>query len=365
MLFNYTYVPHQMEKMQGFIDFIFDEVWCKATNSGDFEPSLFDGNKDLKDIMEHLVWSDTKSGDFFYGYVDRIYGLFATLSKVQIDQFKTWYHANNSIEQVCKNDPVISIVRYADIKRDFPELHEQLATFFKGLYASDFLKLAIVKEKIGDIDDHYKVFMAENAIGKCPFCGICDVLGVYHTKREAYDHYLPKGLYPFNSINFKNLVPTCHTCNSSYKTIQDPAYTLKDSAGEVHRRKAFYPYSSSGHSIDICMSVNASDIESLVPDDIQLSFGPVDIAEEIDTWKDVYGIEERYKAKCCSASDGRSWLNRVLQESKNYEITVEAMLKGELKAAENQPFADNNFIKKAFLNGCKDADLFIADPNVL
>ncbi len=25
---------------------------------------------------------------------------------------------------------------------------------------------------------------------------------------EAYDHYLPKSLYPFNSINFRNLVPT-------------------------------------------------------------------------------------------------------------------------------------------------------------
>ena len=30
MLFPYKYVPHQMEKMQEFIDFIFYEVWCKA-----------------------------------------------------------------------------------------------------------------------------------------------------------------------------------------------------------------------------------------------------------------------------------------------------------------------------------------------
>ena len=27
--------------------------------------------------------------------------------------------------------------------------------------------------------------------------------------------------------------------------------------------------------------------------------------EEIETWKDVYGIEERYKAKCCGESDGK------------------------------------------------------------
>ena len=28
MLFPYTYVPHSMEKMQEYIDFIFYQVWC-------------------------------------------------------------------------------------------------------------------------------------------------------------------------------------------------------------------------------------------------------------------------------------------------------------------------------------------------
>ena len=38
----------------------------------------------------------------------------------------------------------------------------------------------------------------------CPFCGLGDIKGVHHTKRETYVHYLPKALYPFNSINFRN-----------------------------------------------------------------------------------------------------------------------------------------------------------------
>lgn len=33
MLFQYTYVPHQMEKMQAFIDFIFFEVWCRRRST--------------------------------------------------------------------------------------------------------------------------------------------------------------------------------------------------------------------------------------------------------------------------------------------------------------------------------------------
>ena len=44
MLFPYTYVPHQMEKMQTFIDFIFHEVWCEAPTSGPFGLNLFDAN---------------------------------------------------------------------------------------------------------------------------------------------------------------------------------------------------------------------------------------------------------------------------------------------------------------------------------
>ena len=36
MLFSYIYVPHKMEKMQAFIDFIFYEVWCKARVRGPF-----------------------------------------------------------------------------------------------------------------------------------------------------------------------------------------------------------------------------------------------------------------------------------------------------------------------------------------
>jgi hypothetical protein len=41
MLFAYTYVPHAMEKMQEFIDFIFFEVWCKAPIGLAFSLDLF------------------------------------------------------------------------------------------------------------------------------------------------------------------------------------------------------------------------------------------------------------------------------------------------------------------------------------
>ena len=51
MLFPYTYVSHQMEKMQEFIDFIFYEVWCKAPGYGPFSLDLFLPNPDLYEVM--------------------------------------------------------------------------------------------------------------------------------------------------------------------------------------------------------------------------------------------------------------------------------------------------------------------------
>lgn len=63
MLFPYTYVPHQMEKMQAFIDFIFHEVWCKAPASGPFGLHLFEANAELRDVMEAFYYSDAQGAE--------------------------------------------------------------------------------------------------------------------------------------------------------------------------------------------------------------------------------------------------------------------------------------------------------------
>lgn len=360
MLFPYKYVPHQMEKMQEFIDFIFYGVWCKAPASGPFNLELFNGNADLKEVMTAFFYGHTQGGDFFYAHVERIYGHFAILTAAQINQFTQWYQANNDIEKVCANDPLLRIARYADIGHIHTDLTDQLAIFFKGLYSQSLLGLAALKNKIGGIDDHYQKFMLGNRVGKCPFCGMADMQGVYHSPREAYDHYLPKALYPFNSINFKNLVPACHHCDSSYKSSKDPAYTPKDPAHELARRKVFYPYATPGYHIDIKIELKKSDVEHLTPTDIELEFGPAHLSEEIETWKDVYGIEERYKAKCCGGSDGKYWLSQVIDEWSADNKSPADFLNTLARQAGKYPFADSNFLKTAFLEGCHRIGLISA-----
>lgn len=353
MLFPYTYIQHQMEKMQAFIDFIFYEVWCKASGGASFSLDLFDGNADLKEVMTAFFYDHTQGGDFFYGHVERIYGQFAALTPVQVEQLKEWYQANNDIEKICANDPALHPIRYTDIAQIHDELAKQLAGFFKGLYSKQLLDLAALREKIGEIDDHYQCFMNGQSVKeKCPFCGIADMLNVYHSKREAYDHYLPKGIYPFNSINFRNLVPACHHCNSSYKTSKNPAYSPKDPAKATHRRKIFYPFANPGPNIEITIDLSKPDVDHLAPDDIQLTFGPPAVNEEIETWKDVYGIEERYKAKCCSG-DAKDWLEQIRIFRDAYDIDPAASLNTLQQQAEKSPFANCNFLKKSFLEGCQ------------
>ena len=354
MLFSYTYVPHAMEKMQVFIDFIFYEVWCKAPIGLSFNLELFEKEQDLREVLSSFGFAANapKRGKQFYKDIKAIYELFSQLTPEQIDQLKLWYQANNDIEKVCANDPTVQIVRYTDIVSVYPDLSKQLASFFKGLYVQDLLNLKALRNKIGEIDAHYQAFMQVNTGGKCPFCGLNDVKGVYHTKREAYDHYLPKSLYPFNSINFRNLAPACHECNSTYKLSKDPVH---NAAG---RRKTFYPYTASAHDIEIVIALSTPDIDRLTPADIQFTFGPAAAYEEIETWKDVYGIEERYKAKCCGENDGKYWMTQILDEYQDDGKTPADYMATLTRQASRYPFSESNFLKTAFLEGCYRSGIF-------
>ncbi|MBT3177220.1 MAG: hypothetical protein HOG03_09540 [Desulfobacula sp.] len=360
MLFPYVYIPHPMEIMKHFLDFIFYEVWCKAPESGPYDLALFDDMPELKELMESFHYSDAKGADFFNGHIERIYQIFSTLSAHQISQLISWYEANNNLEKICCNDPSIAIVRYKDLEAFHTGLARQLTAFFKGLYSQDLLNLSALREKISQIEDHYKKFIMKNNSGKCPFCGIMDIKGIYHSKREAYDHYLPKSIYPFNSINFKNLVPACHECNSTYKLSKDPVFKPKDPLLSATKgiRKAFYPYADRSYQIKLQLDLKCKDWSDITPEDIEFSAGPDELKEEISTWNDVYGIEERYKAKCCGENDGKGWIREVVDESQNYGLSPLEYLDGKLKTAENDPWVDDNFLKKPFLQACQKAGLF-------
>ena len=350
MLFAYKYIPHIIDKMQTYIDFLFLHVWCEA--NGDFDINKLDGCPDLKEMVLAIYHDDGIEKDYLYGPIKEIYDIFKSINKKMRKKLKRWYLIDNCIEELCNNKSCYEPMIYADLRKRSEALSDKLESFFKTLYSSNFLSLKAIRSKVGNIDEHYDSFMKENNTGKCPYCGLNDLKSENHSKREAYDHYLPKDIYPFNSINFKNLAPICHECNSSYKLKKDP---LHDKA--KNRRKAFYSYMFKDPGIKVEINIRNMDIAKLTPDDIQLKITSEEFAEEVQTWEDLFDIEERYKIKCSSRT-AKYWYTQVIDEAQNYNVAPHDAFLRVLKSAEKEPFEEINFLRKSFLDACENKNLF-------
>ena len=148
----------------------------------------------------------------------------------------------------------------------------------------------------------------------------------------------------------------CHECNSSYKLKTDPL-CKKD---HVTRRKAFYPFDQSSNSnIEVKIGFTTKNITSLSIEEIQLDIKSPGYGEEVESWKEVFGIEERYKAKCLEKEYGKYWLIQAIDEYDNLPEDVkeifpkEKWVQKQINDANTNPYANGNFIKAGFLEACK------------
>jgi hypothetical protein len=354
MLFTYRYVNHSITRLQEYVDHLVKEVWCKA--SGDFSLDLL--HPDMKVIVEDIFNDASITTDPLYGPIQEIYELFRTqLTTDQRRQVGIWCDNNNDIEALCSNALGKTPGTYADIRALNVELETALKSFFKSLF-TQVIKLNAVTSRIGSIEDHYVEFAKANAEEKCPYCGYSDIRGANYTTRDAYDHFLPKGTYPFNSVNFRNLSPMCPQCNSSYKLQKDPMMHIDPiNKSDGTRRKAFYSYAAESPGIHVKVILKTKDVADLKSSDIDLTFTAPGYEEEVGAWKDVYGIEERYKAKLCAQNDGTVWLQRIIEDCENIDVSRDKLLAYELKNAERFPYNDAGFLKKPFLIACKEANI--------
>lgn len=58
-------------------------------------------------------------------------------------------------------------------------------------------------------------------ISVCPYCNLSHVFFDDDAEKliVSYDHYYDKATYPYLSLTFSNLIPSCATCNQNYKSI--------------------------------------------------------------------------------------------------------------------------------------------------
>lgn len=339
MLFVYSYINHGIEKLHGYIEHLVLEVWCKAT--GNFSTSQL--HPSFTPIVE-------KNNKYLKDPITNIYTLFAKLSQADKDAIADGFTRNNDIEGICNG--TVEPFRFADIEIIDKDLAAALNDFFKSMY-TNVLKQSAVKKECGDLDEHYDSFETTNKTGKCPFCGLNDIKSPLVRVRDAYDHYLPKDIYPFNSVNFKNLVPACNTCNSSYKLANDPVFNKKLNK----KRRAFYPFAAAKPDIQIAVQVKGLDFNDPRKNDIGLAIQSATHQEELDSWREVYGMDERYLDKCKS-EDAKLWLQQATDDIRNYGFDPAAFFSNYLNARKNQPFyLEYNFIRIPFLESCNATGL--------
>lgn len=229
MIYSYTYIDHPIQKFHKGITTFFDK--------------MIELDLDTYDEKLHIpIWfkdSVNASKTLLLGNLTSFVKEYHTLKDEEKLNLKEVFEANKNVRSLClgegtpkKYDAITNELFRDHLRTFFDELWKRLGNKENGINQE-------VEKVCGKIISHFQSFREheEHLTKLCPFCGLSGLLPSTSPNREAYDHYLPKAQYPFIAVNFENLVPMCHDCNSLEKTTTDP---LHDDSGA--RRIVYYPF---------------------------------------------------------------------------------------------------------------------------
>lgn len=346
MLFSYTYVSHPLERLHGWIEHLVTAVWCR--NGGTYSVTLL--CQELQDIAAKIDHIDTSERSIFDDIRD-IDASIQSLDQTKRDELATMFRDSTAVDDLCRGTAQRHPYSFAELAAWDEGIATKLKDFFYDLF-DKHIKSGPIKKELGDLKSHVDSFCKTNDEGICPFCGLEETRDENYTTRDPYDHYLPRHKYPFNSVNFRNLAPMCHTCNSSYKTTKDP---ISRSPGT--RQKAYAPLDATVTLPEVKVALDTAKIQKLAPSDITLQIGSATHPDECKTWQWLFGIQERYKGKLCKKRGAYAWLQTVLKDSKNYDKTPRDLLSDIRSNTAVDPFLDDGFLKLAALEACHSAGL--------
>ena len=247
-----------------------------------------------------------------------IHQQYLALDNVQKTLVQDAFNYNQQIENICNK--VINPIQYTVLEENFAK---DLKKFFDESWTLLSSKSGnpTVKDKCGNIYEHYcGLFVGgRQNFTVCPVCGLEELLGEYDAcndpddeeqekAREAYDHYFPKKLYPFISVDFTNLLPICHHCNSTYKHDYDTAYN------GANRQACFYPFSLQEINdirIKIDSPVIIDELKNSTDWSIVLETAS-GIDEEINSWDNIFRIKNRYVKKIKAKE--RIWKDQLVRK---------------------------------------------------
>ena len=291
MLKIYKKVESDIFKAHELIEYLVYEVWCKADNQR-CKTKL---NDELKKLVEEYDWFDE--------HVKNIYKISQGLTNAQKDNFKFAFTTNNRIEELCNRN--VNPIPLNTLNKD---LVDALILFFKELYTK-VLGWKLIYKKYGLKKTYYDELILKNDFLLCPCCGFGDIKTYNQDGHSPFDHYLPLKHYPFSAINFNNLFPLCHTCNSSYKGEKDVL---------IGTKKIFYPFASTHPKIKVNVKMKKTSLGKLITkttsinekisdSDLKVSLAPN--SDKVLSWDEIFGIKNRFFAKI--ADHRISWLDDV------------------------------------------------------
>ncbi|MCY1498059.1 hypothetical protein D9M68_320360 [compost metagenome] len=190
---------------------------------------------------------------------------------------------SNNIELICSGGyiPVL-------LNNDVKGLKKLLRDFFLNLYEQVLDGNAFRNKFHTTLLEHFNEFRRTNKdITLCPTCGIGELKMAESKTRDQYDHFLPKSLYPFSSVNFENLVLCCKECNSF--DVKGDKDTIALSTGRL-----FYPFDFNHKKLSVSFGITTDNAK---PKDIiwNISYtNPEGKVNEIQSWRTIYDIDTRY-----------------------------------------------------------------------
>ena len=318
---QYLYIEHNIQKVEDFVSYIFQDVLFHACEYKGCE--LGDVvNGDMKNLL------DAVKGCKIETQLKTLYDAFKKLDNHQMNMLQTAFINNNQIDKICNKE--IEPFRYKDLEKKYKDNQEwkdllnKLKQFCIDMY-TEHIKLKPFEERYGTMKSYYNALVKKDSMCHC--CGIGTILTEDNIPRDAFDHYLAKSIYPFISLNFHNLIPTCPHCNSSYKKEED---TLFEKTGKEEKRvKAFLPFRTGEEHTSITVKIQLSkpyNMHDVKGCGMTLDFKCKGKEEEVRAWLRVYHIEEQYKSYCYDL-ENVSIVNDILNQSdpKNLKALIQSM----------------------------------------
>jgi hypothetical protein len=269
---TYSYIATPHAKLHQFVIAFFNRI---EFETGDYFTTFYEA-----DFYTHLV---SRHKSILEKAFKNIYAKTKTWRQSKRTNFCNGIRNSNDIKAICEG--TIKPWKEDNIPAEIREVTKKL---FIKLY-NDVLKGDFFKPVYGDRKSHFVAFKkhANNDYVYCPCCGIEEMRTYVDKITDQYDHYLPKDEYPFSSVNFENLVPTCTTCNSiEVKSSKDIlSYT----------GKVFFPYDSAHRGIYIEHKIAKNNVDISEIEWTTSYTNKNGKNDEISAWKEIYNIVDRHK----------------------------------------------------------------------